>query len=77
MKNPTYFTENQTNGINPHDELSPKESARIIIDHVLDGIEIAKKIIYQIVLLILLEHIMVQVWYIIFIVREKEHRRGG
>ncbi|WMI67410.1 HD family phosphohydrolase [Mangrovimonas sp. YM274] len=43
MKNPTYFTENQSTGINPHDELSPKESARIIIDHVIDGIETAKK----------------------------------
>ena len=43
MKNPTYFTENQATGINPHDELSSKESATIIIDHVLDGIEIAKK----------------------------------
>ncbi|MEL0456000.1 HDIG domain-containing metalloprotein [Flavobacteriaceae bacterium SZ-1-7] len=43
MKNPTYFTENQSTGINPHDELSAKESARIIIDHVLNGIEIARK----------------------------------
>ncbi|WP_115461899.1 HD family phosphohydrolase [Winogradskyella aurantiaca] len=43
MDNPTYFTENQSTGINPHDELSPKESARIIIDHVIKGIEIAKK----------------------------------
>ncbi len=43
MKNPTYFTENQSTGINPHDELSSKESAQIIIDHVLDGIEIAKR----------------------------------
>jgi putative nucleotidyltransferase with HDIG domain len=43
MKNPTYFTENQSTGINPHDELSSKESARIIIDHVINGIEIAKK----------------------------------
>ncbi|MFV0541820.1 MAG: HD family phosphohydrolase [Aestuariibaculum sp.] len=43
MKNPTYFTENQTSGINPHDELSAKESAKIIINHVIDGIEIAKK----------------------------------
>jgi putative nucleotidyltransferase with HDIG domain len=43
MKNPTYFTENQSNGINPHDELSSLESARIIIDHTLIGIEIAKK----------------------------------
>ncbi|TWO31080.1 HDIG domain-containing protein [Seonamhaeicola sediminis] len=43
MKNPTYFTENQSTGINPHDELSSKESAQIIIDHVINGIEIAKK----------------------------------
>ncbi|WP_055444983.1 HD family phosphohydrolase [Lacinutrix himadriensis] len=43
MKNPTFFTENQSTGINPHDELSSNESANIIIDHVLDGIEIARK----------------------------------
>ena len=43
MKNPTFFTENQSTGINPHDELSSKESAEIIINHVLDGVEIAKK----------------------------------
>jgi len=43
MKNPTYFTENQSTGINPHDELSPSESAQIIINHVIDGIEIARK----------------------------------
>ena len=43
MVNPTYFTENQSTGINPHDELSPKESVDIIINHVIDGIELAKK----------------------------------
>jgi len=43
MNNPTDFTENQATGINVHDELSPKESARIIINHVIDGIEIARK----------------------------------
>lgn len=43
MKNPTYFTENQSTGINPHDELSAKESAKIITDHVINGIEIARK----------------------------------
>lgn len=43
MNDPTYFIENQSNNINPHNELAPKESARIIIDHVLNGIEIAKK----------------------------------
>jgi putative nucleotidyltransferase with HDIG domain len=43
MVNPTYFTENQVNSINSHDELEPKESASIIIDHVINGIEIARK----------------------------------
>ncbi|MCB0427367.1 MAG: HDIG domain-containing protein [Mangrovimonas sp.] len=43
MKNPPYFTENQSTGINPHDDLSPEESAGIIINHVIDGIEIARK----------------------------------
>ncbi|WP_422104774.1 HD family phosphohydrolase [Winogradskyella sp.] len=43
MVNPTYFTENQSNGIDPHKELSNKESAKMIIDHVLNGIELAKK----------------------------------
>ena len=43
MTNPTYFTENQSASGNPHDVLSPKESARIIINHVIRGIEIAKK----------------------------------
>ena len=43
MRNPTYFTENQTSSVNSHDELSPRESAQIIIEHVINGIEIAKK----------------------------------
>ena len=43
MNNPAYFTENQATNINPHDDLPPKESAKIIIDHVIEGIEIARK----------------------------------
>ncbi len=43
MENPTFFTENQVNSINSHDELSPKESAQIIVGHVIKGIEIARK----------------------------------
>ncbi|MDF0708618.1 HD family phosphohydrolase [Flagellimonas okinawensis] len=43
MEQPTYFTENQITNVNPHDDLPPKESAKIIIDHVLNGIEIARK----------------------------------
>jgi len=43
MDAPTYFIENQVSGVNPHDELSFDESARIIISHVIKGIEKAKK----------------------------------
>ncbi|WP_339630030.1 HDIG domain-containing metalloprotein [uncultured Maribacter sp.] len=43
MNDPTFFTENQITNVNPHDELSPRDSARIIIDHVIKGIEIARK----------------------------------
>ncbi|MCK9400017.1 MAG: HDIG domain-containing protein [Bacteroidales bacterium] len=40
---PMYFIENQVTGVNPHDDLSYEESARIIIRHVTRGIEFAKK----------------------------------
>jgi cyclic-di-AMP phosphodiesterase PgpH len=43
MDMPRYFIENQTSGINPHDELNFEESASIIISHVIKGIEKAKK----------------------------------
>lgn len=43
MTNPTMFTENQTNSVNSHNELDPVESAKIIIGHVIKGIEIARK----------------------------------
>lgn len=41
--NPIYFTENQSTGVNPHNDLSPVDSAKIITDHVIKGIELAKK----------------------------------
>jgi cyclic-di-AMP phosphodiesterase PgpH len=40
---PTFFIENQISSVNPHDELTFEESAKIIIRHVSDGIELAKK----------------------------------
>lgn len=43
IKNPTFFSENQRGRVSPHDELSPQESSKIIVQHVLDGIELAKK----------------------------------
>jgi len=41
--NPQYFTENQSSTTSPHEELSYLESAEIIIGHINDGIELAKK----------------------------------
>ena len=43
MNNPSYFTENQVTGTNPHDKLSSLESVNIILDHVSIGVDIAKK----------------------------------
>lgn len=40
---PLNFTENQNGSFNPHDELEFSESARLIIQHVLDGVELARK----------------------------------
>ena len=41
LKNPEYFIENQ-NGPNPHDRITALESAKIIIDHVAEGVRLAK-----------------------------------
>ncbi len=43
VDNTLFFIENQMAGINPHDELSADESAKLIISHVIKGIEKAKK----------------------------------
>lgn len=44
VRYPLYFIENQMAGMpNPHDNLPPAESAAIIIQHVIDGEDLAKK----------------------------------
>tara|TARA_Y100000996_G_scaffold129021_1_gene97897 strand:+ start:438 stop:2477 length:2040 start_codon:yes stop_codon:yes gene_type:complete len=43
MKSPSYYSENQKSNVSPHEDLTPKKSAEIIIDHVSQGIFIAKK----------------------------------
>jgi putative nucleotidyltransferase with HDIG domain len=43
MDMPMYFIENQSPGVNPHNELSFEDSAAIITGHVIKGIEIAKE----------------------------------
>lgn len=42
-QNPIYYTENQSGGLNPHDQLSYIESAQMIISHVTEGIRLANK----------------------------------
>jgi putative nucleotidyltransferase with HDIG domain len=42
MNRPPFFTENQE-GVNPHDALDPYTSGRIILSHVTDGLELARK----------------------------------
>jgi putative nucleotidyltransferase with HDIG domain len=43
MNNPLFFSENQSTNYNPHHELDPYESSKLITNHVIEGIEIAKK----------------------------------
>ena len=43
LENPMYFTENQTEGYNPHDNLTVDESVRIITSHTVDGVKLAHK----------------------------------
>jgi putative nucleotidyltransferase with HDIG domain len=43
LNNSHFFSENQSGTVSPHDELTPKQSAKIIIDHVKEGIAIAQK----------------------------------
>jgi hypothetical protein len=41
--NPQFYTENQQGAVNIHQLLTPLESAQVIISHVTDGVEIARK----------------------------------
>jgi len=43
IKKPLYFIENQMNGKNRHDKLAPSMSSLILISHVKEGVEFAKK----------------------------------
>ena len=43
MKKPLYFIENQRLGENRHEKLAPSMSSLILISHVKDGVELAKK----------------------------------
>lgn len=40
---PLFFVENQAEGVNPHEQLSPLDSARIIIGHVTEGEKLGRQ----------------------------------
>ena len=42
IETPGYFIENQKDGVSPHDELNPYESAKLIINHVKNGVLLAR-----------------------------------
>jgi cyclic-di-AMP phosphodiesterase PgpH len=43
MMNPAFFTENQQGGLSPYDNLTDKESAQIIVEHVANGVKLAEE----------------------------------
>ena len=42
-ENPSFFIENQFGTVNPHDQMSPEESAEVIRRHVTDGMKLAAR----------------------------------
>jgi putative nucleotidyltransferase with HDIG domain len=42
IANPNFYIENQTDGESPHDSLNPDESAKIILNHVRNGVTLAR-----------------------------------
>ncbi len=42
ISGPDYYSENQKNGVSPHDQLNPEDSARLIMNHVQNGIVLAR-----------------------------------
>ena len=41
--NPMFFTENQISGVNPHEGLTSEQSSQVIINHVREGLRLARK----------------------------------
>lgn len=75
LENPYYFTENQPDGFSPHHEIDPVESAKIIINHVIVGVELAKKykLPEQIIDFIRTHHGTTSVRYFLNLFRKQGH----
>jgi len=42
IANPKYYIENQADGSSPHEKLNPQDSAKVIVNHVKNGVVLAK-----------------------------------
>lgn len=75
LENPNFFTENQLSGFNPHQDMDPLESAKIIIHHVIKGIELAKeyKLPEQIIDFIRTHHGTTSVRYFLNLSKKQNH----
>jgi len=75
LENPYFFTENQPDGFSPHQEIDPIDSARIIINHVIIGVELAKKynLPEQIIDFIRTHHGTTSVRYFLHLFRQQGH----
>lgn len=73
IQNPNFFTENQAKGYSPHQEMEPLESAKIIINHVIAGVELAKahKLPEQIIDFIRTHHGTTYVGYFLNIMKQQ------
>ena len=57
MLNPKFFVENQFNAENPHDVLEPRESSKLIMNHVRRGLTIGQEAgLPQVVVDLILQH---------------------
>lgn len=65
IASPKHFTENQSDALNPHDDLNPEASAKLIINHVKSGVVLAKnyKVPVQIIDFIRTHHGTTTVYY--------------
>ncbi|PBQ33793.1 hypothetical protein CNR22_19065 [Sphingobacteriaceae bacterium] len=75
LENPYFFTENQPDGFSPHQEIDPIDSAKIIINHVIIGVELAKKykLPEQIIDFIRTHHGTTSVRYFLHLFRKQGH----
>jgi putative nucleotidyltransferase with HDIG domain len=78
MNEPQFFIENQLPDNNPHDDLEPEESAYIIINHVLKGIEMCRehKIPFDIIQFIQTHHGTSSVQFFLKRAKEKAEQKG-